>query len=193
MYKKYEDHFRKTYEKASVKYKTFPHHVDIVRHWAEKLCDTHPEADREAVVIAALFHDLGHFVDNNGEDHSVYSEIEARKFLKSENAPTELIEKVTKAVRSHRNADVKPESIEEKIVVFADSASHLTVPDVYLYVAAGKYGKKSALEKLDRDYRDLDLFPEEKRDLEKLYFAWRDILNAFPEDFYKYVRQIENS
>ena len=191
MYSKYEEHFLKIYNRSTVKYRTFPHHVEIVRHWAEKLCDSHPEADRKVVIVAALFHDLGHFVDNHGGDHAVYSELEARKYLKSIKADNDFTDKVAAAIRSHRNADVKPKTIEEKIIVFADSASHITAPDVYLYVAAGKYGKINALEKLERDYRDLGFFPEEKKELKKLYLAWKNIIQIFPEEFYPHIRNVE--
>ncbi len=191
MYTKYRKHFLDAFKKSDVFYATFPHHVEIVTHWAEKLCDTHPEADRKAVIIAALFHDIGHFINVNGEDHAVVSEREAIKFLKKEGESDELINKVAHAVRAHRNSDVKPQTIEAKILTFSDSASHITAPDVYLYLAAGKYGKKSALEKIERDYRDLLLFPEEKKKLEGIYVAWKDVVNTFPEDFYPYIRKNE--
>jgi len=192
MYDKYEKHFIQIYNQSRVKYKTFPHHVEIVKAWAEKLCGKHPEADRDAVVIAAYFHDLGHFIDHEGQDHAVGSEKEARHFLEKEGASSDLIEKVTQAVRSHRNNDVLPISIEDKILVFSDSASHLVSPDVYLYVAAS-HGREYALSKLDRDYRDLSLFPEEKESLERLYEAWKNVLNSFPEDFYRYIKNIEEA
>lgn len=191
MYAKYEEHFNKIYKKSKVRFRTFPHHIEIVRYWAEKLCDKYPEADRDAVIIAALFHDLGHFTENLDEDdHAKISEKEARLFLKNEGASNDVIKKATSAIRSHRNSDVSPKSIEDKIIVFADSASHLTSPDVYLYVASG-YGKSKALEKLERDYRDLALFPEEKKSLENLYSSWKNLIEVFPEEFYLFIRDIE--
>lgn len=193
MYAKYEQHFNKIYKKSKVRFRTFPHHVEIVRYWAEKLCDKHPEADRDTVIIAALFHDLGHFIGDPDElDHAIVSVKEAEKFLKKEGAPKELICKVTQAIRSHRNSDITPQSIEDKIIVFSDSASHLTSPDVYLYVAAG-YGKLKALEKLERDYRDLALFPNEKKKLETLYVSWKNLIENFSEEFYPFIRDIEKT
>lgn len=190
MYTKYEQHFNQIYEKSSLKFKTFPHHVQIVRYWVEKLCDMYPEADREALIISALFHDLGHFIEDDcSDDHAVSSEKEAEIFLKKEGAPRELIKKVCQAIRCHRNSDVLPKSIEDKIIVFSDSASHLTSPDVYLYVAAS--GREKALEKLERDYRDLGLFPKEKAKLRPLYNSWKMLIKNFPEEFYPFVREIE--
>ena len=119
----------------------------------------HPEADKEVVIIGSWFHDIGHFTGNE-KDHSVSSEKEARKFLESENFPKEKINKILRVVRSHRNNDVKPETIEAKIVCCADSASHFTA-DVYLW--------EYILGKIDRDYRDLSNFPEIKKELTLLY------------------------
>lgn len=192
MYTKYEKYFQKVYKKSSVKFMTFPVHVDIVRHWVERLCDNHPEADRDVAIVAALFHDLGHFVESKESDHAVVSEIEAIKFLKKQKANEVFIEKVAHAIRAHRNADVRPETIEAKILVFSDSASHLTAPYVYLYVAAG-HGKEYALAKLERDFRDLQLFPKEKKQLQGLYKSWKDVLETFPEDFYPFIREKESA
>jgi len=40
--------------------------------------------------------------------------------------------------------------------------------------------KKEVLEKLDRDYRDIKLIPNLKKDLESLYFAWKKLLEVYP-------------
>lgn len=118
MYEKYRKHFLKTFEKSSKKYASFPQHVDIVVKWAEKLCKRHPETDRDVVMIGAWFHDIGHFV-NNENDHSVSSEKEALKFLTKENFSNEKIKQILHVVRSHRNNDVKPQTIEAEIVCCA--------------------------------------------------------------------------
>ncbi|MEI6266282.1 MAG: HD domain-containing protein [bacterium] len=181
---KYKQHFLKVYGKSEVRYQTFPHHVDIVAKWVEKLCDMHPEADREAALVAAWFHDLGHFIDE-GNDHAVTSEKEAIDFLKKDGANSEFVKKVAHAVRAHRNKDVKPDTIEAKIVCCADSASHLTA-DVYMNVLAD-YGKDTVMGKLERDYRDLEDFPGIKKELTPIYLAWKAVIEAFPEDFTKYL------
>ena len=187
MYSKYEKHFNKIYKKSKVRYRTFPHHIEIVKHWAEKLCDLHPEADRDAVMIAVFFHDIGHFMNPKNLDHAVVSEKEVLRFLRKKKMPQDSVEKIAHAVRSHRNYDITPKTIEAKIVTFADSASHLTTDDVYINLAA-RYDAQKALDKLDRDFRDLDFFPEQKKELEKLYQGWKTVLNNFPKDFFHYIQ-----
>jgi len=39
--------------------------------------------------------------------------------------------------------------------------------------------KYSALNKLERDYRDVSLFPEVKREIEKLYQNWKELIIEF--------------
>lgn len=39
--------------------------------------------------------------------------------------------------------------------------------------------KYSAIDKLERDYRDLEMFPEIKKELTPLYEAWKAVLNAY--------------
>lgn len=184
MHKKYKEHFLKIYNTSGVNYRTFPHHVDVVAKWTEKLCDLHPEADKDVAMIAAWFHDLGHFTGDE-KDHAVNSEKEARNFLEQEGFPKEKITKVLHAVRAHRNKDVEPETIEAKIVCCADSASHLTA-EVYLNILSDST-KEETLGKLERDYRDLSAFPEIKKELTPLYFAWKGVVESFPEDFVEYI------
>jgi HD superfamily phosphohydrolase YqeK len=181
MYDKYRDHFLKMYEHATDNHRrTFPHHVMVVTKWAEKLCDLYPEADREVAVIASLFHDLGHFIDGD-TDHAIKSEIAAKAFLEKEKMPAVKINKILHAVRAHRNKDVKPNTLEAKIVCFADSASHMAA-EVYLNILADN-SKADTLAKIERDYRDLSDFPEVKQELEPLYHAWKNIILSFPDDF----------
>ncbi len=187
MYSKYKEHFIKVYEASEVRFPTFPHHVDIVAKWVDKICDMYPEADREVAMIAAWFHDLGHFIGDE-EDHAVDSEKEARRFLVQENFPKEKMESVLHAVRSHRNRDVIPETLEARIVCCADSASHFT-SEVYLKILPLDITKKNCLAKLERDFRDISDFPEIKKELEPLYFAWKDLINSYPEDFIQFIQR----
>lgn len=186
MYKKYEEHFLNTYNSSAKKYRSFPVHVYIVAKWAEKILADHPEADRDVVMIGSWFHDLGHFVGNS-EDHAVGSEKEAVRFLEQEKASKELIEKVAHVVRAHRNLDVKPETIEAKIVAAADSASHITA-EVYPYFMS-QHGKEETLAKLERDFKDLTPFPKIMEQLRPLYNAWKELIKNFPEDFFSYIQK----
>ena len=37
MIEKYRKHFLNTYKRSKIKYRTFPHHVDIVKKWVEEI------------------------------------------------------------------------------------------------------------------------------------------------------------
>ncbi len=184
--KKYRQIFQKIYDESNVKFSTFPHHVDIVVYWAEKLCDANPKADREAVIIAALLHDIGHFVGED-LDHAISSEKETRKVLEKEGYEDAFIDKVAHAIRAHRNKDIKPDTIEAKIVCFADSASHLTA-DVYPVVLADR-SKEETLAKIERDYRDLATFPDFQQELQPLYESWKKVIETFPEEFIQFLQK----
>jgi len=184
MYLKYKKHFLDIYGASDAKYRTFPHHVDVVVRWTERLCELYPQADKDVAVIAAWFHDLGHFIGSE-KDHAVNSEKEARNFLEKEGLSEEKIVKITHAVRAHRNNDIQPNTIEAKIVCCADSASHLTA-EVYLNILSDNTREKT-LGKLERDYRDLSDFPLIKKELTPLYHAWRGVIEKFPEDFVEFL------
>ncbi len=184
MLKIFKKHFLNVYKGSGVRYRTFPHHVDIVTKWVEKLCDLHPEADREVAVIASYLHDIGHFIGKT-KDHAASSELESSKLLNKTKITEVRKNKILHAIRAHRNNDVKPETIEAKIVCCADSASHFSA-EVYLTVLSD-HTKKEVLEKLERDYRDLSNFPEIKKGLTPLYKSWKQIIEHFPEDFIKFI------
>jgi len=172
--------------KENPKYVTFPEHFYFVETAALKFCEFHPEADQEIVKLAVWLHDVGHFVlDYSGDydqaaDHAVVSEEMGRKFLEDCAAESELIDKVLHCVRSHRNRDVAPESIEAKILAAADSASHLIGDGVYTFVLR-RYGKEAAVGKLERDFRDMKIIPEATKELHSLYENWKDLLSNYPD------------
>jgi hypothetical protein len=46
-----------------------------------------------------------------------------------------------------------------------------------MYLEMVKQGKgKKALEKMERDYRDLAIFPEIKKEMEPLYHSWKSLI-----------------
>jgi hypothetical protein len=73
-----------------------------------------------------------------------------------------------------------PETLEAKIVAFSDSASHMT-QGVYFEIAKKeKEGKKyDALQKIERDWRDLSLFPEIKEEMKELYESWKRLIEVY--------------
>lgn len=156
-------------------------HVPEVERWVNYLCDQHPEADREVALLGAWLHDLGHYPLPFEDDHAVRGEQLAMKFLKQEKYPANKSKKVLHCIRAHRCKDVLPETIEAKMVACADSASHMTS---YMYVDFAltdreKKQKYRAYAKMDRDYRDVALFPEVKKLLTPLYRAWKKTIREF--------------
>ncbi len=148
-------------------------HVPEAEKWANRLCDLQKEADREVVLLAVWLHDIGHYPICE-TDHAVKSEKIAKNFLIAENYPEEKMEKVLHCIRSHRNRDVKPETLEAKIIACIDSASHMTDSMYIGIVRDGRY--EYAKGKIERDYRDLSAFPEIKKELTPLYKAWKELL-----------------
>jgi len=149
-------------------------HIVELEKLAEKIVKKFPELDKEILLLAIYLHDIGYYPLNLDEDHAITSERIAQKFLESEKYLKEKKVNVLQAIRSHRCKDVLPETLEAKAFAFMDSASHLTDK---MYVEMVKQGKgKKALEKLERDYRDLAIFPEIKQEMELLYLSWKSLI-----------------
>jgi len=61
-----------------------------------------------------------------------------------------------------------------------DSASHMT--DETVYPRMLRYGDiELVLAKLERDYRDVSIFPEIREMLEELYRSWKRLLEEYKE------------
>lgn len=149
-------------------------HLVQVNKWAKKLLEENPEADSEVVLLAVWLHDIAHYPPKPDNDHAVNGELITRKYLLSNNYPSDRIEAVAHCVRSHRCKDIMPKTLEAKILVCADSASHLT-DQMYLDIA--KEGRVDyALGKLERDYRDIGAFPKIQKELKPKYESWKKIL-----------------
>lgn len=156
-------------------------HVPEVEKWAKKLLKKYPEADEEAVIISAWLHDVGHYPIPTEEDHAIRGEAIAWEFLKNENYPEERIEKVLHCVRSHRCKDVQPETIEAKIIAFADSVSHMT-DSMYFEMAKESKELKRPYEvygKMERDFRDAGIFPEMQAEVKEIYENWKKLIESY--------------
>lgn len=152
-------------------------HLPEAERWAKKIMQGHPEADQEVVLLIVWLHDVSHYVGDKGTDHAVRSEKMAKEFLEKNNYDPKKMKKVLHGVRSHRNRDVIPESIEAKIFACADSASHMT--DIcYLDIAqTGRFKYLSG--KVERDYRDVSLFPEIQKLLSPLHESWKELIKNY--------------
>lgn len=155
-------------------------HVPEAEKWAKRMMEKYPEADGEVMLLAIWLHDCGHYPLPTEDDHAVKGEERARKLLEMDGYPEEKMKKVLHCVRSHRCKDVMPETIEAKIVAFCDSASHMT-DTMYLDMVRtdeeGRFARTYA--KMERDYRDLSIFPEMREEMESLYEAWKNLIKSY--------------
>jgi len=149
-------------------------HIFDAEKWAVRLIGRYPEADPEVLLLAVWLHDIGHYPIPE-EDHAVVSERIARKFLEKEHYNAEKLINVLHCIRSHRNKDVVPETLEAVL----DSASHFTYGPYVEMICDNRADQ--ALEKLNRDYRDLELFPEIKKELEPLYLTWAKLIKQLTD------------
>jgi HD superfamily phosphodiesterase len=157
-------------------------HVEELEKLIEGISLGRPEADKEILLLAVWLHDIGFIRDGGGDDHAITGEIIAREWLEKEGYDKNKAERVLHCVRSHRCKDVQPETLEAKIIAFADSASHMTQG---IYIDMLKEEREGStydpLQKLERDWRDLSFFPEMKNKFEALYEAWRKLIEAYRE------------
>ena len=167
-------------EFGSDPYRLRPHLVEVEK-WAKRMLKSHPQADKEVVLLAAWLHDLGHYPVPTEIDHAIRGEQRAKEFLEIENYSKNRMDRILHCVRSHRCRDVLPDSLEAKIIACADSASHMTEP---MYLDMADADKKAGRElrvyaKMDRDYRDLGIFPEVQKELKGLYESWKKLIEFY--------------
>lgn len=148
-------------------------HIKEAEKWANKILKMYPEAVRDVVMLTVWLHDIGHYPVVE-EDHAVISERISRKFFEDERTDKSLSDRVLHCVRSHRNRDVEPETLEAKLFAMIDSVSHLTYIPYIEMINDGR--GESALEKLERDYRDISPFPEVKEEITPLYKALKNLI-----------------
>jgi putative nucleotidyltransferase with HDIG domain len=158
-----------------------PQHLVEVERYANLLCDKFPEADRDVVGLGVWFHDIGR-LRGHDEGHDVYGAEEAKKVLKNEGYPSDKIDGVYEVCRAHRCKDVKPESLEAKILATADAMSHFT-HSFYFRLFQFYKDEKSFEEireivrkKLERDFNDKIAFDEGRDEVRDRYEAMKLVL-----------------
>ena len=152
-------------------------HIPEAEKWAKLILADHPKANEEVVLLSVWLHDVSHYVGDRDSDHAVRSEKMAREFLAKEGYFADKIEKVASCVRSHRCRDIQPETVEGKIMACADSASHMTDHCYIDVMHRGRFDYASG--KIERDYRDVGLFPEVQAKLTPLYNCWKKLLEEY--------------
>lgn len=176
---KAKSHFLKSFsKKKNPPYAYLPGHIEEAEKWAKRILKDHPEADKEVVLVAVWLHDIGQVVDGKNKDHAVESEKETRQFLTKLGLEKEKVEKIAFCVRTHRNKDVAPKTLEAKILAAADSVSHMT--DICYIDMIHSDLKGEVLPKIERDYRDAGFFPKLKKEITPLYLAWKKLIETFP-------------
>lgn len=118
-------------------------HTLRVSCWARRLA-VDENVDSEKCVVAALFHDVSHFVSEDYRQHGVRSAEIAKDFLVEQNYPEDFIEDVAYAVKSHVG-ESNPRTIEAKILQDADTLDRFGYFRILLF---GKTADISNLEKL---------------------------------------------
>lgn len=153
-------------------------HLPQVEKWAIKILAQQLDANKDVVLSGVWLHDIGRMVGSQEIDHSINSEEETKRFFSELEVDQDFINQVVHCVRSHRCKDVEPKTIEAKVVAVADSASHMT--DTVYIDMANKKDLDNAKQKLERDYRDVGLFSEIKKEITPLYLSWKKLLDVWP-------------
>ena len=172
-----KEHLLSTLKSADRKWFYMYTHIPQVEKWAIKIAKLLSGANMEILLTSVWLHDIGLLLGSEG-DHAVNSEAEVLKFLTGLGASPEVISQVSHCVRAHRCKDVLPQSIEEKILAVADSASHMTDDTYACFAARGEL--QTAKEKLERDFHDVGLILQVKAEVTPLYLAWKHLLEVYP-------------
>ena len=123
-------------------------HTLRVAYWAWRLA-ADEGANVERCVVAALFHDVSHFVSEDYRKHGIGSAEIAKDFLVKENHREDFVEDVAYAVQSHVG-ESNPKTIEAKILQDADTLDRLGYFRILLF---GKTAELSNLENLRQKVR----------------------------------------
>lgn len=149
-------------------------HLEQLQKWAAFALDNHDGMDPFIVFLSIWFHDIGHYPVNE-EDHAIKWAFLTQKILEDEWIDPDIIQKVVHCVRSHRNRDVFPETLEAQMIACIDSASHFTDPLMYMSILS--VGKFDYLEgKIERDYRDIQWFPKILNKITPFYEAYKKLI-----------------
>jgi predicted HD phosphohydrolase len=154
------------------------YHINEQEKWIKIVMKKFPDAQKDILFLSAYLHDIGHYPINKEIDHAIISEQKAKKFLEQENVIENIRSNVLHCVRSHRCNDVMPQTLEAKLFACIDSASHMT-DSMYMDIASDDGNSARALGKLERDYRDVSIFPEIQLLVSDIYTSWKSLLAEY--------------
>jgi len=147
---KYRELFRRVerhFSRASDGCHDFDHTLRVMRN-AELLLPSHPEADAEAVRLAALLHDIGRVDEPHASPspggHAEAGAKLAKMWLEELRLPPALVTKTVNAIARHRyRGELTPQTIEDKLLFDADKLDSLgAVGLARSFLFAGKLGAR---------------------------------------------------
>jgi HD superfamily phosphodiesterase len=120
-------------------------HTLRVTHWAWRLA-IDEKADPEKCMIAALFHDVSHFVSEDYHKHGIRSAEMAKDFMLKAGFPKDFVEEIAYAIQSHVG-EFNPKTIESKILQDADTLDRFGYVRILLFAKTAELSEFSNLRK----------------------------------------------
>jgi uncharacterized protein len=96
-----------------------------VLNYALQILETEPKANPEAVILSAIFHDIGRVKNGTGslssKNHAEAGAEKSREFLTEKNYPEDIIQLVSACILTHSNgSETEPQTLEAQILFDAD-------------------------------------------------------------------------
>ena len=164
-------------------------HLEIVEKIAKELCNLHPEADRDLVMVLAWFHDFGNIIDlDNKYEITKTKGTEAMRLVGFEEKFIESVLIAWEKMEKKNEIDISKESIEVQIISSADGASHFVglFHSNYFRDDLGESlesirGRLKA--KMKKDWERKIVLPEVKKAFRWRYLRALEIVGEYPERF----------
>lgn len=170
-------------------------HTLRVAHWIWILAKEE-KADTERNVIAALFHDVSHFVSKDYRKHGEKSAEIAMDFMMKAGFPEDFAEDVSYAVKSHVG-ERDPKTVQAKILQDADTLDRFGHFRILLF------GKTTDLSNLEKVKTEIQSFLEylEKSERGEFGSMWTktgkekvgEFINAYKTVYGEILSEIENT
>jgi len=170
-------------------------HTLRVAHWAWLLAKEE-KVDIEGNVIAALFHDVSHFVSKDYRKHGEKSAEIAMNFMLKAGFPTDFAKDVSYAIKSHVG-ERNPKTVQAKILQDADTLDRFGHFRILLF------GKTADLSNLEKVKTEIQSFLEylEKNERGEFGPMWtktgkekvEEIINVHKAVYGEILSEIENT
>lgn len=166
-------------------------HSRRVTQWAARLCEGREDVDKDVLILAAIFHDIGQADDDN-EPHQVVGERMFRAYAKEQGFEEEFAEKVAVCIGTHSNKQMleQPEQLtmEQLLLMEADWLDEEGALGVCWDSMACSYeGKLSFYEALNRTKMYYEKRKHNPMVTERAKKYWQEKIEFVAE----YIRQME--